>query len=242
VPRAVVCLPTYNERENLEPMVRALGAVLDTATDRLLVIDDGSPDGTGELADRLAEELPWVGVLHRQRKEGIGPAYVAGFRRALAEDAELVLEMDCDFSHDPADVPRLIAAAESADLVLGSRYVEGGGTKNWGLVRRVVSRAGCLYAQVILGVGVRDLTGGFKCFRREALEAIDVDAVSARGYGFQVETTYRVLRAGLSVEEIPIRFTERRVGDSKMSGSIVVEAAWRVPLLRWRAVRGKLTR
>jgi dolichol-phosphate mannosyltransferase len=240
VPRAVVCLPTYNERENLEPMVRALGSVLDTATDRLLVIDDGSPDGTGELADRLAGELPWVSILHRKRKEGIGPAYVAGFRQALGEGAELVLEMDCDFSHDPADVPRLVAAAENSDLVLGSRYVEGGGTENWGLLRRFVSHAGCLYAQVLLGVGVRDLTGGFKCFRREALEAIDLDAVSARGYGFQIETTYRVLRAGLRVQEIPIRFTERRVGDSKMSGSIVAEAAWRVPLLRLRALTGRL--
>jgi len=240
VPRAVVCLPTYNERENLEPMVRALGSVLDTATDRLLVIDDGSPDGTGELADRLARELPWVSILHRKRKEGIGPAYVAGFRQALGEGAELVLEMDCDFSHDPADVPRLVAAAENSDLVLGSRYVEGGGTENWGLLRRFVSHAGCLYAQVLLGVGVRDLTGGFKCFRREALEAIDLDAVSARGYGFQIETTYRVLRAGLRVQEIPIRFTERRVGDSKMSGSIVAEAAWRVPLLRLRALTGRL--
>jgi dolichol-phosphate mannosyltransferase len=221
-------------------MLRALGSVLDTATDRVLVIDDGSPDGTGELADRLAEELPWVSVLHRERKEGIGPAYVAGFGRALAEGAELVLEMDCDFSHDPADVPRLIAGADGADLVLGSRYVEGGGTENWGLLRRFVSRGGCLYAQVFLGVGVRDLTCGFKCFRREALEAIDLEAVSARGYGFQIETTYRVLRAGLRVQEIPIRFTERRVGDSKMSGSIVMEAAWRVPLLRARALAGHL--
>jgi len=240
VPRAVVCLPTYNERENLEPMVRELESVLDTAADRVLVIDDGSPDGTGELADRLAEELPWVSVLHRERKQGIGPAYVAGFHRALAEGAELVFEMDCDFSHDPTDVPRLRAAAETADLVLGSRYVEGGGTENWGVLRRFVSRGGCLYAQALLGVGVRDLTGGFKCFRREALEAIDLEAVSARGYGFQIETTYRVLRAGLRVQEIPIRFTERRVGDSKMSGSIVAEAAWRVPLLRLRALTGRL--
>jgi len=240
VPRAVVCLPTYNERENLEPMVRELESVLDTAADRVLVIDDGSPDGTGELADRLAEELPWVSVLHRERKQGIGPAYVAGFHRALAEGAELVFEMDCDFSHDPTDVPRLRAAAETADLVLGSRYVEGGGTENWGVLRRFVSRGGCLYAQALLGVGVRDLTGGFKCFRREALEAIDLEAVSARGYGFQIETTYRVLRARLRVQEIPIRFTERRVGDSKMSGSIVAEAAWRVPLLRLRALTGRL--
>ena len=238
--RAVVCLPTYNERENLEPMVRTLGGVLDTARDRVLVIDDSSPDGTGEIADRLASELPWVSVLHREQKDGIGPAYLAGFRWALAEGAELVLEMDCDFSHDPADVPRLIAAAGDADLVLGSRYVAGGGTENWGAVRRFVSRAGCLYAQVLLGVRVRDLTGGFKCFRREALEAIDLDAISARGYGFQIETTYRVLRAGLRVEEIPIRFTERRVGDSKMTGSIVAEAAWRVPLLRLKALTGRL--
>jgi dolichol-phosphate mannosyltransferase len=240
VPRAVVCLPTYNERENLEAMVQALGQVLDRERDRVLVIDDGSPDGTGEIADRLAAQHPWVSVLHRERKDGIGPAYVAGFRRALDEGAGLVLELDCDFSHDPADVPRLIAAAESADLVLGSRYVEGGGTENWGLLRRFVSRAGCLYAQVLLGVPVRDLTGGFKCFRREALEAIDLGAIAARGYGFQIETTYRVLRAGLRVQEIPIRFTERRVGDSKMTGSIVAEAAWRVPLLRLRALTGRL--
>ena len=166
--------------------------MLDTDRDRVLVIDDGSPDGTGEIADRLAAELPWVSVLHRETKEGIGPAYVAGFRRALAEGAELVLEMDCDFSHDPADVPRLIAAADDADLVLGSRYAPGGGTANWGLVRRIVSRGGCLYAQVLLGMRVRDLTGGFKCFRRATLEAIDLDALSAHGYAFQIETTYRV--------------------------------------------------
>jgi dolichol-phosphate mannosyltransferase len=240
MPRAVVCLPTYNEVENLEPMVRALGDVLDTTRDRVLVVDDGSPDGTGELADRLSEELAWVSVLHRDRKEGIGPAYVAGFRRALADAAELVLEMDCDFSHDPRDVARLIEASADADLVLGSRYVRGGGTENWGLVRRFISRGGCVYAQVLLGVRVRDLTGGFKCFRRATLEAIDLGAVSARGYGFQIETTYRVLRAGLRVREIPIRFVDRRVGDSKMTGSIVAEAAWMVPLLRLRALTGRL--
>ena len=161
MPRAVLCLPTYNERENLEQMIEALGGVLDTTVDRVLVIDDSSPDGTGEIADRLASEQPWVSVLHRETKEGIGPAYVAGFQRALSEGAELVLEMDCDFSHDPADVPRLIAAAADADLVLGSRYAPGGGTANWGFLRRIVSRGGCLYAQVILGLGVRDLTGGF---------------------------------------------------------------------------------
>ena len=240
MPRAVLCLPTYNERENLEPMIAALGEALDTSRDVVLVIDDGSPDGTGEIADRLAAEHSWVSVLHRETKEGIGPAYVAGFRRALAEGAELVMEMDCDFSHDPADVPRLIAATEDADLVLGSRYAPGGGTANWGLVRRFVSRGGCLYAQVILGMRVRDLTGGFKCFRRQTLEAIDLDALSAHGYAFQIETTYRVKRAGLRVQEVPITFVERRAGASKMTGSIVTEAMWRVPLLRLRALVGKL--
>jgi dolichol-phosphate mannosyltransferase len=240
MPRAVLCLPTYNERENLEQMIEALGGVLDTTVDRVLVIDDSSPDGTGEIADRLASEQPWVSVLHRETKQGIGPAYVAGFQRALSEGAELVLEMDCDFSHDPADVPRLIAAAADADLVLGSRYAPGGGTANWGLLRRIVSRGGCLYAQVILGLGVRDLTGGFKCFRREALESIDLDALSAHGYAFQIEATYRVKRAGLRVQEVPITFVERRAGASKMTGSIVAEAMWRVPVLRLRALAGKL--
>jgi dolichol-phosphate mannosyltransferase len=240
MPRAVLCLPTYNERENLEAMIEALGDVLDTDRDRVLVIDDGSPDGTGEIADRLAAERSWVSVLHRGTKEGIGPAYIAGFRRALSEDAELVLEMDCDFSHDPADVPRLIAATADADLVLGSRYAPGGGTANWGLVRRIVSRGGCLYAQVLLGMRVRDLTGGFKCFRRATLEAIDLDALSAHGYAFQIETTYRVRKAGLRIEEVPITFVERRAGASKMTRSIVAEAMWKVPLLRLRALTGKL--
>src|SRR6476619_3488192 len=195
-PRATVCLPTYNERENLEPMVAALLERLGP-DDRVLVIDDGSPDGTGEIADRLAEEEPRVAVLHRAAKEGLGPAYLAGFRHALADGAELVLEMDCDFSHDPADVTRLIAAAADADLVLGSRYAPGGGTANWGLLRRFVSRGGCLYAQVFLSLRVRDLTGGFKCIRRGALESIDLGALSAHGYAFQIETTYRICRAGL---------------------------------------------
>jgi len=238
--RAVLCLPTYNERENLEHMIEALGGVLDTARDRVLVIDDGSPDGTGEIADRLAAALPWVSVLHRETKEGIGPAYVAGFRRALEEGAELILEMDCDFSHDPADVPRLIGAMSDADLVLGSRYAPGGGTANWGFARRVISRGGCLYAQTILGLPIRDLTGGFKCFRRSALEAVDLDALSAHGYAFQIETTYRIVRAGLRVQEVPITFVERRAGASKMTGSIVTEAMVTVPLLRLRALTGKL--
>jgi dolichol-phosphate mannosyltransferase len=240
-PRAVVCVPTYDERENLEPMVRALGDVLDTTRDRVLVIDDGSPDGTGEIADRLAGELGWVDVLHRTRKEGIGRAYLAGFARALDAGAELVLEMDCDFSHDPRDVPRLIEACENgADLALGSRWVDGGGTVNWGLVRRLISRGGSLYARIVLGVPVRDLTGGFKCFRRPVLETIDLDAIAARGYGFQIEGTYRALRSGFRVVEIPITFVDRRVGESKMSGSIVVEAMRQVPLLRWKALRGRL--
>jgi dolichol-phosphate mannosyltransferase len=221
-------------------MISALGDVLDTERDRVVVIDDASPDGTGEIADRLAAQHPWVSVLHREQKEGIGPAYIAGFRWALAEGAELVLEMDCDFSHRPADVPRLIAASDDADLVLGSRYAPGGGTENWGLVRRFVSRGGCLYAQILLGMRVRDLTGGFKCFRRGALEAIDLDALSAHGYAFQIETTYRVRRAGLRVQEVPITFVERRAGASKMTGSIVAEAIWKVPLLRLRALVGRL--
>jgi dolichol-phosphate mannosyltransferase len=237
--RAMVCIPTYNERENLEAMVDALGRVLG-ADDRLLVIDDSSPDGTGEIADRLAEERGFVDVLHRPEKQGIGPAYLDGFRHALSAGAELVLEMDCDFSHDPADVPRLIAAAENHDLVLGSRYARGGRTRNWGLVRRAISRWGSLYAQVILGVHVRDLTGGFKCYRRTVLETIDLDAIAARGYAFQIETTYRTIRAGFRVTEIPITFIDREVGGSKMSRSIVIEGFWRVPALRLAALRGRL--
>jgi dolichol-phosphate mannosyltransferase len=238
--RATICLPTYNELENLEPMVRALGDVLRDG-DRVLVIDDASPDGTGEVADRLAAELPFVGVLHRKAKEGLGPAYIAGFRRALADGAELVLEMDCDFSHSPAAVPKLIAAAENgADLVLGSRYVNGGSIPHWGAVRRFISLGGNVYAQVWLGGGLRDLTGGFKCFRRLVLETVDLSAISSKGYAFQIETTYRVLRAGFRVVEVPIAFTDRELGRSKMSRAIVLEAIWKVPLLRLRALTGRL--
>jgi len=236
VPQAVVCLPTYNERENLEPMLRALG---DKGVS-VLVIDDSSPDGTGEIADRLASELDYVDVLHRERKEGLGPAYLAGFRRALADGAELVLEMDCDFSHSPDDVPRLLAGARDADLVLGSRYVDGGSIGNWGVVRRLVSAGGSLYARVVLGCPIRDLTGGFKCYRREVLETIDLDAIASRGYAFQIETTYRALRAGFRVQEIPIHFVDREEGGSKMSRTIVVEAIWKVPALRVAALRGRL--
>ncbi len=200
----------------------------------MIVIDDASPDGTGELADWLARDLGYVSVLHRPRKEGLGPAYLDGFRRALAGGDELVLEMDCDFSHDPADVPRLIAAAGAADLVLGSRYVDGGSVRNWGLLRRMVSAGGSFYARAMLGVGIRDLTGGFKCYRRSVLETIDLDAISSRGYAFQIETTYRAIRAGFRVEEIPIAFADRERGGSKMSKAIFLEAIWKVPALRLR--------
>jgi dolichol-phosphate mannosyltransferase len=236
---AVICLPTYNERENLEPMVHALGEVLPEGG-RILVIDDNSPDGTGELADRLAAEHDWVSVLHRQRKEGLGPAYIAGFRHALAAGADLVLEIDCDFSHDPNDVPRLIAAVEAgADLALGSRYVEGGGTANWGILRRLLSRGASIYTRVLL-MPIHDATGGFKCFRRAVLESIELERIDAAGYVFQIETTYRALRAGFRVVEVPIRFVDRTVGESKMSRGVVLEAIWKVPRLRLRAVTGRL--
>jgi dolichol-phosphate mannosyltransferase len=235
--QATVCLPTYNERENVEKMVRALVA----EGVRVLVIDDSSPDGTGAVADRLAAELEQVGVIHRERKQGLGPAYLAGFRRALAEGAELVLEMDCDFSHDPSDVPRLIAAAEGgADLVLGSRYVPGGRIPNWGLVRRFISRGGCVYAQVWLQTRLRDLTGGFKCYRRRVLETIDLDAIESKGYAFQIEGTYRTLRKGFRVVEVPITFVDREEGGSKMSKAIILEAIWKVPALRVAALAGRL--
>jgi len=227
--KATVCLPTYNERENLERIVRALGA----HGVRVLVADDSSPDGTGEIADRLAQELDYVDVLHRPQKEGIGPAYIAAFRHALQTDTDLVLEMDCDFSHDPADVPRLIAACEAgADIALGSRYVPGGGTRNWGLVRRIVSWGGSFYARVILGLRIHDLTGGFKCFRRGVLETIDLDAIHSKGYAFQIELTYRAARRGFRVVEVPIVFVDRTEGTSKMSRTIFLEAVVKVPLLR----------
>jgi dolichol-phosphate mannosyltransferase len=234
---ATVCLPTFNERENLEPMLRAL-TPLDV---NVLVIDDNSPDGTGEIADRLAAELEFVSVLHRNRKEGLGPAYLAGFHRALAEGAEYVLEMDCDFSHDPADVPRLIDACRGgADLALGSRYVAGGGTENWGLGRRIVSWGGSFYARVLLGVGIRDLTGGFKCYRREVLETIGLERIHSKGYAFQIEGTYRTLRSGFRVVEVPIVFVDRREGESKMSRAIFLEAVTKVPALRLAALTGRL--
>ena len=237
--RAVVCLQTYNERENLEPMLRALGEVLGGG-DRVLVIDDVSPDTTGELTDRLAAELGIAEVLHCVRKEGLGPAYVAGFERALATDARFVLEMDCDFSHDPRDVPRLIEAAETrADLVLGSRYVPDGAISNWGAGRRLISYGASLYTRALL-MPVRDATGGFKCFRRAVLETIDLGAIRSKGYAFQIETTYRAIRAGFTVLELPITFADREAGGSKMSHAIVAEAIWKVPALRLAALRGRL--
>ena len=239
VPGAVVCLPTYNERDNLEPMVRALAEVLPEGG-RVVVIDDNSPDGTGEIADRLAAELPWLEALHRPEKQGLGRAYVDGFHHALAEGADLVLEMDCDFSHDPRDLPRLIAAVEAgADLALGSRYVEGGGTENWGLVRRLISRGASIYTRVLL-MPIHDATGGFKCFRRTVLESIDLESIDAAGYVFQIETTYRALRKGFRVVEVPIRFVDRTAGESKMSRAIVLEAIWKVPWLRARSLAGRL--
>ena len=234
--RSTVCLPTYNERENLEPMLRALGE----QGVSVLVIDDNSPDGTGKLADRLARELDYVEVLHRPRKEGLGPAYLAGFRVALARGAERILEMDCDFSHDPKDVPRLIAATDDADLALGSRYVEGGEIPNWGVIRRAISAGGSLYARLILSGPVHDQTAGFRCYRAEVLRTIDLDAIHSKGYAFQIESTYRTLRAGFRVVEVPIRFVDREAGGSKMSQAIVLEAIWRVPALRLAALRGKL--
>jgi dolichol-phosphate mannosyltransferase len=239
VPRVTICLPTYNERENLERMLQALREVL-PEDGGVLVIDDGSPDGTGQLADELATQIPNVSVLHRERKEGLGPAYLAGFRRALEGGAELILEMDCDFSHDPADIPRLIAAAADADLVLGSRYAPGGGVRNWSRIRRFISAGGSTYARIILGTKVHDLTGGFKCYRRKVLETIALDRISSKGYAFQIETTYRALRAGFRVAEVPIVFVDREEGHSKMSRAIVLEAVWRVPVLRLQALLGRL--
>ena len=226
-------LPTYDEAPNLEPIVTAILERLPEPR-HILVVDDSSPDGTGEIADRLSAGNEDVSVLHRPRKEGLGPAYIAGFRRALHGGASLIVQMDADFSHDPADLPRLLGATADADLVLGSRYVGGGRVEHWGPLRRAISRGGSAYARAALGVEVRDLTGGFKVFRREVLEAIDIDSLDSLGYAFQVETTYRALEAGFRVVEVPITFRDRRVGQSKMSRAIVLEAAWRVPSMRRR--------
>jgi len=229
--RVVVCLPTYNERANIEPMIRSLADVLPVGG-RVLVIDDNSPDGTGEIAESLRAELGFVDVLHRAEKEGLGPAYIAGFQWAIDHGADLVIEMDCDFSHDSSDVPRLLEAAESAALVIGSRYVDGGSVPDWSLLRRIISRFGSWYARHILKLEIKDLTGGFKCYHRRALEAIDLPTIRARGYMFQIESTFRTVASGFTVSEIPITFRDRREGKSKMGGSIILEALWRVPWLR----------
>jgi dolichol-phosphate mannosyltransferase len=234
VPESVwVVLPTYNEAGNIE---RLVGAVRERLPDtgHVLIVDDSSPDGTGRIADGLAAEHEDVEVLHREVKEGLGPAYIAGFRRALDAGAELVIEMDADFSHDPAYLPQLLRAIEGADLAIGSRYVPGGGVTEWGPLRRLISRGGSAYSRLALGLGIRDLTGGFKCFRREVLEAIELDTISARGYAFQVETTYRAVKAGFRVVEVPIVFRDRTEGSSKMTKSIVAEAMWKVPAMRLR--------
>jgi dolichol-phosphate mannosyltransferase len=228
-----VILPTYNEAENLE---RITGAILEQLPEsgHVLVVDDNSPDGTGEIADRLAGGNERIQVLHRRVKEGLGPAYLAGFRVALDAGAERIVEMDADFSHDPAYLPELIGATERADLAIGSRYVPGGGITHWGPLRRFISRGGSAYARLALGLPIRDPTGGFKCFRRIVLETIDLDTIQARGYAFQVETTYRAIRAGFRVVEVPIVFKDRADGTSKMSKAIVAEAIWRVPAMRFR--------
>ena len=226
-----IVVPTYNEADNVERLLAAVRAELPEA--RILVVDDASPDGTGAIADAFAARDPLVEVLHRPGKAGLGLAYVSGFARALAANAGYVIEMDADLSHDPRDLPRLIEPARAgADVVLGSRYARGGGVEDWDPLRRVLSRGGCRYARTVLGVGVRDLTGGFKCFRAAALEAIDFETVRSEGYAFQVELTYRALARGLRVEEVPITFRERRAGDSKMSARIALEAVWLVPALR----------
>jgi dolichol-phosphate mannosyltransferase len=229
-------LPTYDEADSLEAIVEAAAAQL-PAGHRILVVDDNSPDGTGEIADRLAAEREDLEVLHRPEKQGIGPAYVAGFERALAGGAELIAQMDADFSHEPSYLPQLIAAAGEADVVIGSRYVEGGGVADWGPIRRFISRGGSAYARLILRVEVRDLTGGFKVFRRQVLEAIELETIPSQGYAFQIETTYRAIRRGFRVREIPIVFRDRRIGESKMSSGIVFEAARRVPAMRRRRAR-----
>ncbi len=225
-------LPTYEEATNVERLVAEARAKL-PASAQVLIVDDNSPDGTGEIAARLAAEDDAIHCLHRPKKEGLGPAYIAGFREALAGGAGLIVEMDADFSHDPAYLPRLLEAAKRADVVIGSRYVPGGGVTDWGGLRRGISRGGSAYARLVLGVGVRDLTGGFKCFRREVLEAIDLGAVRSLGYAFQVEMTYRAIELGFDVVEVPIVFRDRQAGSSKMSRSIVLEAIWRVPMLRF---------
>jgi dolichol-phosphate mannosyltransferase len=238
-----VVLPTFNEAENIEGMAAAIVQVLERAAPsgfHVLIVDDDSPDGTGRIADRLASGNTRIEVLHRSVREGLGPAYLAGFSHALQRGAGYVLEIDADGSHDPRDLARLLAAVRDgdADLALGSRYVPGGKIIDWSLLRRATSQGGSWYARMVLGLDVRDLTGGFKCFAAEVLEAIDLTSVRSRGYAFQVELTYRALGAGFRVVELPITFRDRTQGSSKMSWRIAVEAAWLVPQLRQRARGG----
>ncbi|HEY7935259.1 MAG TPA: polyprenol monophosphomannose synthase [Solirubrobacteraceae bacterium] len=234
---AWLILPTYNESENIQAIVTTAADVLRQAAPggfRILVVDDSSPDGTGEIVDGLAAEHDWIEVLHRTQKRGIGPAYLAGFRYALEHGAAYVMEMDSDFSHDPRDLEHLLGAVRGgADLALGSRYVTGGGVTDWGLLRRFISQGGSTYARLVLGLSVRDVTGGFKCFRREVLEAIHFGSVRSQGYAFQVELTYRAVRAGFRVVEVPIVFRDRQRGQSKMSWRIAAEAMFLVPKLRF---------
>jgi len=224
-------IPTYNEAEGIAEIVAEARSYL-PVPHQVLIVDDDSPDGTGRIADGMAADSDDIRVIHRTMKEGLGPAYVAGFKAAIAASAELIVQMDADFSHNPADLPRLLAAAESADVVLGSRYVPGGAIERWGRRRKAISRWGSRYARAVLGVHIHDLTAGFKVWHRPALEAIDLDSVNSRGYAFQVEMTYRAIEAGFEVVEVPIVFRDRRVGDSKMTRTIILEAAWRVPAMR----------
>jgi len=235
----IIVLPTYNERENLRHALARIREVAqgDGVQLHTLIVDDDSPDGTGELADQLAAESPAVSVLHRAGKEGLGKAYVAGFREALAMGAERIFEMDADLSHDATYLPHFLRLIDrGADLVLGSRYVKGGGVENWGVGRKIISRGGCLYAQTILGLPYRDLTGGFKCFRRRVLETIDLDDIDTAGYGFQIEMTYRAHKLGFRIAELPIIFVDREAGESKMSNDIVFEAMKNVWKLRFSKV------
>lgn len=228
--KTVIVVPTYNEGENLPRLVEqleGLGLGLD-----VLVVDDNSPDGTGRLAEELAVARPWIHAMHRPGKLGLGTAYVEGFRYALDKGYDVIGEMDADLSHNPAFLPAMLGALGNADLVLGSRYVPGGGVRNWGVMRKIISWGGSSYARMVLGVGVRDLTGGFKLFRREVLKELSLDTVRSNGYSFQIELTYRAIRRGYRVVEVPIIFEDRRVGKSKLSRQVVLEAMLMVPRLR----------
>ena len=235
--RVAVCLPTYNEAENVALMLDAVLGVFDEngIDGRILVIDDASPDGTAEIVEERARTEPRVAVLRRAQKEGLGLAYRDGFRQVVDDGAETIVQMDCDFSHDPAVIPAMLDALGEADLVLGSRYVRGGGVVGWPLVRQAISKGGCLYARLVLGIPVRDLTGGFKAWRSGVVEYLLGRSIDARGYGFQIQMTYEAILAGYRVREIPIVFRERVRGESKMSVDVVREAALMVPRLRLAA-------